>query len=189
MRKEVVWPVFLAIILGVVIYSQRQLREMADDPSKMSHLPFGEEPSSEPSEDLKATESPPQNVQQTETSASPLPASETPPILKEAFARAQEAFHKKAELAAASAKDMHHTPELVILAAQEFGAVVELDAAHPEASAAFESFYQTCARDEEVISVIRVQCLQRYVLRQKESEREAILSQFPEAIVRLYRAL
>lgn len=199
MRKEIVWPIFLALVLFAVIYTQRQLKTVIEDPSKMGELPFAaDEPDpAAPLPPSEAGESAPDtsmaDAQNAAVTPPPAPMVEPNPEerkLQQTFETARIAFQKKNELKQATDQELHHTPELMIKAAQELGAVVELEAEITGYPEAFSNFYLACSRDEATFTAIRAQCLEKYMLRQNmtEQERTAFLAQFPEPVVKIYQA-
>ncbi len=214
MRKEIVWPICLAFILAAVMYSQRRLKDMAEDPSQMGLLPFSEEEPGEVREGEEGAESassPDENGDGSSEhlnggmeagdesaaaggSAGPTPISD-PVLARETVQRALKeanvAFQKREALAAASPEELHQTPELIRYAADQLGRVVELEAQYPGLKASFVEFYLSCARDEKSITVIRAQCLEKYMVQPSlsEKEKEDVLHELPETVVRLFRAL
>ncbi|HYX35167.1 MAG TPA: hypothetical protein VE954_18885 [Oligoflexus sp.] len=105
---------------------------------------------------------------------------------------ARPVLRQKAAIAESSSSEIiHNVPKQTIQAAQQLGDIAELQLQHPELQLHFREFYLECARDEQVITVIRSQCLDYYMDLSKldPGHKEEPLSSFPPEVVRLYEAL
>ena len=96
--------------------------------------------------------------------------------------RKQETVREQVQL------DPHVTPAAILLGGQRIGEVTEQEAKHPELKVEFQKFYLDCARDQETITVNRVQCLQRYLLSRGLVGKEAqdIVESMPEPVQKIY---
>ena len=170
--------------------------------------PSAPETASDEHQDMMTTESPaavpdlvqdppaepaaPAEVTNTAESA-PVAAAEEPvrEKIQENFQVAREAFQKKAEIAKAKPEEVHHMPRPTLDAARRLGEIAELEAQHPEQAESFREFYLECARDTDTITVIRAQCLDKYlkIAKLDAAAQKQFVRAFPEEVVRLYEAL
>ncbi|WP_141732896.1 hypothetical protein [Oligoflexus tunisiensis] len=111
--------------------------------------------------------------------------------IQENFQVAREAFQKKDVIAKSKTEEVHHMPRPTLEAARRLGEIAELEAQHPEQAESFREFYLECARDTDTITVIRAQCLDKYVKVSKmdSAGQKQFVRDFPEEVVRLYEAL
>lgn len=198
MRKEVLWALLLAITLVAVLFAQRQLRQELQNPEGPNFdLPFADEsapPEGEENPELSVEEMPPETVTEEEVPAAEpqqLPASSLPPEVQTQLAGAFRSFQQKAAISQSSDADLHDTPKVIRDAAEQLANVAEVEAKNPQYATAFRDFYLQCARDDESLTVIRAQCLEKYTQRAglSEDSKAQLLSELPEPVVRLYRAL
>jgi len=111
--------------------------------------------------------------------------------IQENFKNARQTFQQKDAIAKAKAQDVHRMPKPMLDAAQRLGEIAELEAQHPEQAENFRDFYLECARDGKTITVIRAQCLNRYVKVAKldAMDQKQLLGEFTEDVIRLFEAL
>lgn len=111
--------------------------------------------------------------------------------LQERFQLAREAFRQKGAISGASPAELHRTPKVTIDAARLLAGIVALEAQEPERAEAFQNFYLECARSDETITVIRAQCLNRFVQAGglDEAGMRHLLAGFPADVRRLFLAL
>jgi hypothetical protein len=138
-------------------------------------------------------------VEAVETPAAvPAPAADEPekePVvlekIQENFQTAREAFQKKDVIARSKPEEVHHMPKPTLDAARRLGEIAELEIQHPEQAESFRDFYLECARDTDTITVIRAQCLDKYVKISKmdAASQKQFVRDFPEEVVRLFEAL
>jgi hypothetical protein len=207
MRKEFVWAMGLALIFVGVIYTQKQLRDFAKDPSKDSTLFLGEEiPAdsagatdetlAEITEEVESSEAQEQSGPDRDLPVEePLAASESPQgvpdLLQQSIQAARQSFRQKDAIAQAKPQDVHSMPKQTLDAAQQLATLAELEQQYPDQAALFRDFYLECSRDDKMITVIRAQCLNNYLklANLDKSTETQLLSEFPPEIVRLYEAL
>ncbi|MBC7662107.1 MAG: hypothetical protein H7249_20620 [Chitinophagaceae bacterium] len=105
-----------------------------------------------------------------------------------ALVEARQSFKNKEAVTSEAAADPHQTPNAVIHSAEKLGEIVTLEQAHPEYSPEFQAFYLECAKDPDVITVTRVQCVEKYVKSKKlnASEETQLLSEVDPVVKRLY---
>ncbi len=194
MRKEVLWALLLAICLVAVLFAQRQLKEeLAKPQGPELDMPFGEERISEGeangSMEGLLSESGPEDEAEVTGPAAEL--SDLPPEVQWQLNKALRSFHQKQAVAQASAEELHDTPKVIRDAAEELAKVTEIEAQNPQFKPAIHEFYLSCARDDESLTVIRAQCLEKYMQRASVSEdtKAQLLTELPESVVRLFRAL
>ena len=182
-----------------------ELRQLAQQPEQLSSLWPVEEtattpaphPADKPGPDSAAPSvpAPPDDpsqraVPKTEDPAAP--ATRQPPEhLQERLSTARSSFRQKAAIMQATADEVHHTPKPTLEAAQQLGLLIELEEQYPAHAATFSDFYRTCAFDNEVITVIRAQCLDRHFKlgQLDEAAKAKLLGEFPSELVRLFEAL
>lgn len=105
-----------------------------------------------------------------------------------ALVEARQAFRQKEAVAGEAAKDPHSTPSNIIQSAEKLGQLITLEQSHPEYRPEFQAFYLECSKDKEVITITRVQCLEKYVQSKKPNpEEEAkVLDEVDPIVKKLY---
>ncbi len=98
-------------------------------------------------------------------------------------------LRQKGKMRAELIQNPHGTPPSIMQAAEFLGQIEEWEGQFPERKKEFQSYYQECFRDEETMSVTRVQCLKRYVriAELKENDASRLLSELPSSVQRLYK--
>ncbi len=194
MRKEVLWALLLAFILVAVLFAQRELKESIKNPDAMAELPFGEEtlPDEQAGQpDSSIDELPSETITEEAPVESSSEAQPLPEALNNQLRTALESFHQKAAIRNSSSEELHHTPKVIRDAAEALAKIAETEAQNPQYAQSYRDFYLQCARDDEALTVIRAQCLEKYAQRSNwdEDTKAQLLSELPESVVRLYRAL
>lgn len=203
MRKEVLWALLLAIALVAVLFAQRQLRQELNKPEGPDfNLPFGEDGAPEgagegggegqgqgPGEG-ESSELLPETVNDDEATMADTPV-QVPAEVQRQLDAALTSFQQKEAIAKASSAELHDTPKVIRDAAEQLANITAMEAHKPELAPAFREFYLQCARDDQTLTVIRAQCLEKYTQRAglSEESKAQLLSELPESVVRLYRAL
>lgn len=135
---------------------------------------------------------PPSHAQEPQAKSDPVKNERsTPDHLSESLQAAKLALAVKDKIAALSARQLHHTPQLLIQAASRLGQVIELEAKYPERKQEFREFYGDCSYDEAIPTVTRAQCLKLYIsqISGTEKDQQRILDELPPAVVHLYQNL
>ncbi len=100
-------------------------------------------------------------------------------------------FRKRQALWDAERRGGEGASKPLLDAAESLAHILELEHESSEELAQFQAFYLACAKDPEVIVVIRAQCLEAYVQSRQLSPLQVsqLLPEFPEHVVRLLQAL
>ncbi|HYX33788.1 MAG TPA: hypothetical protein VE954_11795 [Oligoflexus sp.] len=192
-RQHIVLFLIAALVLILMLVQKRPAADLRSESGKdVVQVPEPVEPAPEasgagtmPSE----SSSPAVPPSPTETPAkAPKPV---PEKIQENFRAARQAFQQKDAIARAKPSEVHRMPQPTLEAAQRLGEIAELETQHPEQAESFGNFYLECARDERTITVIRAQCLDKYVkgARLDSTSQKQLVQGFPDEIVRLYEAL
>lgn len=105
-----------------------------------------------------------------------------------ALMEARQSFRQKEEMRAEATADPHSTPPSIIKSAEKLGQIITLEQTHPEYKPEFQAFYLECSKDSLVITVTRVQCLEKYIQSKKPSadEEKALLAEVDPLVKKLY---
>ncbi|RZA25050.1 MAG: hypothetical protein EOP10_08030 [Proteobacteria bacterium] len=108
-----------------------------------------------------------------------------------ALVSARQKFRSKAEVTSEAKKDPHSTPPTIIEAAETLGTLTSLEKQNPAYKPEFQAFYIECARDADVLTVTRVQCLENYVKSKglDHAEVEKVLVDIDPTVKQLYREM
>ncbi|MES2746281.1 MAG: hypothetical protein V4655_12695 [Bdellovibrionota bacterium] len=104
---------------------------------------------------------------------------------------ARQKFKTKAEATSEVKKDPHTTPPTIIEAAETLGTLTSLEKQNPAYKPEFQAFFIECAKDADVLTVTRVQCLESYVKSREldPTEVEKVLVDIDPTVKQLYREM
>ncbi len=164
MRRPALLALLLAIALFSVLYGKYRLDQgikegrfntetaPAADPGLPTTIDLGVEPDpGRPS----AAELPPHSAGDSHTD------------VMSALVEARQSFRLRDKVTREAAGDPHATPNSILKSAEKLGTLVTLEQAHPEYRPEFQAFYLDCSKDPLVITVTRVQCLEKFVQSKK----------------------
>jgi hypothetical protein len=186
MRRPALLAILLAVALFAVIYGKYRLdksikegkfnstEETTVDPDHPMTIDLGVEP--DPNKPR------PQDAPPHSTGA----ASHTDVMAT--LVEARQTFRQKDAVATDASKEPHNTPSAIIQSAEKLGQLITLEQNHPEYRPEFQAFYLECAKDAEVITITRVQCLEKYVQSKKPSpdEEAKVLNEVDPIVKKLY---
>ena len=195
MRRPVLMAVLLTIALACVIYGKYRLDQGIKE-GVFNTEPAGTDAGTQPAGALQTpTEA---GVETSRPEQSPLGAGDEVKSTEEArsevlsaLVTARETVRLKDKVAGEAGVDAHATPNTILRSAEVLGALISLEQSHPEAKAEFQAFYQECAKDSEVITVTRVQCLEKYIISKELSpdQTKALLATTDPLVAKLYREM
>lgn len=202
MKRQSVFALLLALaVLAVILFQMMPAPERDVSPAETGasvevaqvseEAPAGEDTNTDGASPAAAEVPSEQPVSEPASETSTKPSEAVEETIQQNFQSARKVFQQKDAIAKASPKEVHHLPKPTLDAAKQLGAIAELEAQHPEQAENFRDFYLECARDEKTITVIRAQCLDKYVkvAKMDAADQKQLLGEFPEEIVRLYEAL
>ncbi len=104
---------------------------------------------------------------------------------------ARQSFRQKDEAKKEATADTHSTPSTIIKSAEKLGQIVTLEQTNPEYKPEFQAFYLECSKDSLVLTITRVQCLEKYVQSKKPTadEETTLLSEVDPIVKKLYLEL
>lgn len=125
-------------------------------------------------------------------SAAVVPNGESAENFQRLVLQASESLPRVEALRGMSDPAMHHTPEIVLAAAENLGQLAEFLENHPEHKSAAAEFYQGCAQDSDGVASIRALCLHRVESVSRELGRRVdddLYAAIPESVRELSRFL
>ncbi len=194
MRRPLLLTVIVAVALILVFISQArlqkfvkegQLSEEAVPPAANEASTASASEQAEPS--MQNAEQGPQEASAEKTTESESPKEKVMAALLET----RNSFRTRENTAREVKADPHSTPPSIMNAASKLADLLELEQQYPQFKNDFQTFYVECAKDAKVITVTRVQCLEKYFLSRQatDEEKEQILKDMPPIVQRLYREL
>ncbi|MBC7532120.1 MAG: hypothetical protein H7318_11110 [Oligoflexus sp.] len=105
-----------------------------------------------------------------------------------ALVEARQSFRQKDAMRAEASADPHTTPNSIVKSAEKLGQIITLEQIHPEFKPEFQALYLECSKDSEVLTVTRVQCLEKYIQSKKPSAdaENALLAEVDPVVKKLY---
>ena len=183
MRRPAVLAVLLGIALFAVIYGKYRLDNLIKE-GKLDSLPSAGK-DQQNTIDLGVQQDDPKSVLQ---EAPPHSTGSTHQDVVVALVEARQSFRSKEAVSSEAAADPHVTPNSIVKSAEKLGQLITLEQSHPEYKPEFQAFYLECSKDSLVITVTRVQCLEKYVKSKQlsEADEKQLLSETDQLVKKLY---
>jgi cytoskeletal protein RodZ len=215
MRRPLVLAVVLVVALVLVLVSQAKLKQAVEDAktqeaangSKQPDDAAAPPPRDNPPSDSEAPPSVPTQQAAAPDASKEEAAAVSKPIRPEpaeplrtdpnqspreqvmaALLETRQIFQNRDQVTDDTKKDPHRTSSAITTAAGRLADLAELALQNPDYQNDFNAFYLECIKDEKVITITRVQCLDRYVQATKPSadEKKALLAELPPVVTRLF---
>lgn len=187
MRKPLLLTAFLAVALVIVIVAKLKLD------TAIKEGKFADQPGDNPL--ANTIDIGVQEDTQNPASSAPAPVHQAAGTSKidvmAALVKARQSFKAKNEASEEARKDPHTTPGVIIQAAETLGNLLTLEQQNPAYKPEFQAFYIDCAKDAEIITVTRVQCLENYVKSKDLSgaEEDKVVAEVDPTVQSLYKEL
>lgn len=179
MRRPLLLAVLLAIALFAVLFGKYKLDQSIKE-GKFHTTPDSDHPMA-----MDQAVAPDSSQALPEAPSAPADAHTA---IMAALVEARQSFRQKDETKNEAGADPHRTPHSIVSSAEKLGQLITLEQAHPEYAPEFQAFYLECSKDSQVMTVTRVQCLERFIQSKKPSAEDetTLLAEVDPIVKKLY---
>lgn len=186
MRRPMLLAVLLSVALGIVIFAKVKLDESIKE-GKFDSAPASMTEDMPNTIDIGVQQDP----TAMDSSAVHHGSGSSRIDIMAALVEARQSFKTKAEAKSEATQDPHSTPPVIIRSAETLGRLMTLEKQNPAYKPEFQAFYAECAKDSDVLTVTRVQCLENYAKSKEISadEEQKLLAEVEPIVKQLYLEL